>query len=558
MPHYRQHIVDFAEICFRKGIETVVVSPGSRNAPLIDAFYHRFGDKCISIVDERSAAFFALGVANYSNKPVVLICSSGSAALNFAPALAEAYYQKVPLIAVTADRPVAWIGQQDNQTIRQRDVYDNYIRKSCELPCQINNDDDLWHAHREINDAINSCRGFCGTGPVHINVPLSEPLYEPLPPVSKKVRIIDSAGPQHATVLTNELRAQWQKAQKILIIHGQDSPQSGVAESLKRLSKDSRVTIIAENIANVRDEKIIANPELMLAHCGQVVLTCPDLLVYSGGQIVSKKLKTYLRALDIQNCWRIGLDDGIIDTFQHAATVLPLSPNDCYSALCALPQKNDTDCYNEPWIGALKNGIAFRDITAKNCLFSDFAAVSFLQKNLPHESVLALGNSSIIRYSQLCDRGAEAVCFSNRGVSGIDGSVSTAAGLAFASGALTVCLVGDLSFVYDSNGLWNRVLPANLRIAVINNKGGGIFDLIGAPLQQLPYKNYMVASHPVDLKKLSEAFGVRYFFAESEKDLQDAIPKFFAKSDTAAVLEIATVPQINTAVFKKIMGMPER
>src|SRR5512145_1270269 len=159
MPDPKQHISDLAEICHRKGINYVVISPGSRSAPLIRSFYKVFGPKCISIVDERSAAYFALGIAAFSGKPVCLICTSGTAVLNYAPAIAEAYYQKVPLLVLTADRPHEWIDQQDNQTLRQNEIYRNFITASFELPQVISNDEDIWFAQRMINEAINICTG---------------------------------------------------------------------------------------------------------------------------------------------------------------------------------------------------------------------------------------------------------------------------------------------------------------------------------------------------------------------------------------------------------------
>jgi 2-succinyl-5-enolpyruvyl-6-hydroxy-3-cyclohexene-1-carboxylate synthase len=172
MIHPKQHITDLADICRIKGITRAVISPGSRSAPLVKAFFERLGEGCVSIVDERSAAYFALGMALQTQEPVVLICTSGTAVLNYAPALAEAYYQQVSLIAITADRPHEWIDQQDNQTLRQNNIYRNYIKGSYELPLAINSYDDLWHAQRIINEAINLSLSP-GMGPVHINVPIA-------------------------------------------------------------------------------------------------------------------------------------------------------------------------------------------------------------------------------------------------------------------------------------------------------------------------------------------------------------------------------------------------
>jgi 2-succinyl-5-enolpyruvyl-6-hydroxy-3-cyclohexene-1-carboxylate synthase len=176
MPHPKQHISDLAEICRLKGIRQIVISPGSRSAPLIQSFYRVFGDDCISIVDERSAAYFALGIAEYTRTPVVLICTSGTAVLNYGPALAEAYYQGVPLLAVTADRPRELIDQQENQTLHQSGIYRNFSKGSFDLPQVITSADDLWYAHRLINEAVDLTKTPF-EGPVQINVPLTEPLF---------------------------------------------------------------------------------------------------------------------------------------------------------------------------------------------------------------------------------------------------------------------------------------------------------------------------------------------------------------------------------------------
>ncbi len=213
MFHPKQHISDLAEICRLKGIRQVVISPGSRSAPLIQSFYRVFGDQCISIVDERSAAYFALGIAEYTRNPVVLICTSGTAVLNYGPALAEAYYQGVPLLAVTADRPRELIDQQDNQTLRQPGIYRNYTLGSFDLPQVITSADDLWYAQRLINEAIDMV--FTPhEGPVQINLPLVEPLYDELPPPSSSLRVISQSIPEIELQLTAELQQEWETGQK--------------------------------------------------------------------------------------------------------------------------------------------------------------------------------------------------------------------------------------------------------------------------------------------------------------------------------------------------------
>jgi 2-succinyl-5-enolpyruvyl-6-hydroxy-3-cyclohexene-1-carboxylate synthase len=554
MVHPKQHIIDLAEICLQKGVKYVVISPGSRNAPLIDAFCSCFGTNCKSIVDERSAGYFALGIARYSQSPVVLICTSGTATLNYSPALAEAYYQKVPLVAITADRPEEWIDQQDNQTIRQKGIYRNFIKNSYHLSQNIFTDDDLRFSHRLVNEAINNCMGI-RKGPVHINIPLTEPLYDSLPQLSEELNIIYGAQPEINIILPDNLIAQWQQADKIIIVHGQDNPQSGVSDSLKKLSQDSRVVVIAENIANIRGEYIIGNPDLLLANSKESQIDYPDLLIYSGGQVVSKKLKTFFRKTSNNPCWRIGYDENIIETFQQVTAQIPLKAENVYKALADLKISSKNSGYRKKWLDILESALRKSNAIRAKAPFSDLKVFDLVINSIPADTILEIGNSSVIRYSQLFDISKSVVCYSNRGVSGIDGCLSTASGTAFASEKLTVIIIGDLSFVYDSNALWNRDLSSNLRIIVINNSGGGIFHLIEGPSSKSGFKKLIEAFHPVNINKLAEAFGVDYYFAGNEKDLCSQLSGFYAGKGKASVLEVKTETAINNEMYQRMMGI---
>jgi 2-succinyl-5-enolpyruvyl-6-hydroxy-3-cyclohexene-1-carboxylate synthase len=553
MIHPKQHIVDLAEICWRKGVENVIISPGSRNAPLIDAFHSCFKIKCISIVDERSAGYFAIGIARYTQSPVVLICTSGTAILNYSPALAEAYYQQVPLIAITADRPAEWIDQLDNQTIRQQGVYRNFIKNSYQLPQTISSEDTHWHAQRLINEAVNSCTRF-PLGPVHINVPLAEPLYDKLPDLSQKIRTVDLSLAETCISLPQQFVKQWQLAKKILIVCGQDIPESEVSDPLAILSKDPRVVIIAENISNLKIDNVIHNPDLLFSHNNESSIEYPDLLIYSGGPIVSKKLKTYLRKADEILNWRIGYEDQIVDTFQHVTDIVSCSPKEVYNALGLIEIQEKNSDYQMKWLHASESALKRRDEIGSDIPFSDFKVFDLIMNTLPENSIVELGNSSVIRYSQFFSVNRNIKYYSNRGISGIDGCLSTAAGTAYASKILTIAIVGDLSFVYDSNALWNRELPVNLKIIVINNAGGGIFHLIDGPSDKPGFKKYIEAYHPVNIHKLAEAFDLEYFYADNEKELSEKLPLFFSDSKKAAILEIKTEAKINSEVFHRMMG----
>jgi 2-succinyl-5-enolpyruvyl-6-hydroxy-3-cyclohexene-1-carboxylate synthase len=556
MLHPKQHITDLAEICKRKGLNRVVISPGSRSAPLINAFLEALGENCVSIVDERSAAYYALGIAIYTQKPVALICTSGTALLNYAPALAEAFYQQVPLLAITADRPNQWIGQLENQTIRQTGIYNNFVKGSYDLPLTVSSGDDLWFVHRTVNEAFDLCL-FPGKGPVHINLPLQEPLYDELPPPSEKIRIIDRMHPQITLKLPEDLVTVWSNARRIMIVHGQDNPDAELAQILSSLSNDGRIIILAENIANIKGAHTLSNSNQILSVNRGNNPDYPDLILHSGGQVVSKALTSYLRRAVNVRCWRIGIDNGIIDTFKQVSGYVPYPPASVYRQLAEKNPVISANSYRDMWLAM---DTKTQDRTKKSLMqlpFSDAHVFSYILKLIPEGALLVLGNSSVIRYSQVFPARESQYYYSNRGVSGIDGCLSSAAGIAYASGKLTIAITGDLGFLYDSNALWNRDLPVNLRILVINNSGGGIFHILKGASEQPGFKKFIEAHHPVNIHKLAEAYGLNYLVADNETSLAAHWEEFTEDLVRPVVFEVKTDAAISASIFKKLMNSME-
>lgn len=548
----KQHIPDLAALCLQKGIRRVVISPGSRSAPLIRAFHDLFGDRCVSIVDERSAAFYALGLALADQAPVALLCTSGTAVLNYAPALAEAYYQQVPLLAITADRPHEWIDQQDNQTLRQHGIFAPYVKASLELPQAIGTAEDLWYAHRIINEAVD-LTATAPFGPVHLNVPLPEPLYDSLPPRSEHLPVIRNEKPQQDLGLPGSLRHDWEQAKRILVVHGQDRPGTPVADVLPSLLDDPRVVILAENIANVPGQEIISTSNLLLSVLRDNSPLFPDLILHSGGQVVSKALAGYLRRVPSVPCWRIGKDHTLIDTFRHLTGRIQENAEPVYRAL-ALLKKHGGSPYRQEWLAAeaaAQHTLAQYAETAPYC---DLTVMHQLWPSIPAGTRLVLGNSSIIRYAQLFRTNPGIPCYANRGVSGIDGVISTAAGLAMAAPEPVLAMSGDLAFLYDSNAMWNRNLPPNLRILVINNQGGGIFHILKGPSGHPAFTGFVEAHHPADLGKLAEAFGLSWSLATDRDELKRQWNEFMKPGDRASVLEVRTDPVVSASVFRKLMS----
>jgi 2-succinyl-5-enolpyruvyl-6-hydroxy-3-cyclohexene-1-carboxylate synthase len=403
-----------------------------------------------------------------------------------------------------------------------------------------------------INEAVDLTLTACH-GPVQINVPLNEPLYDELPPPSSPLRIISREMPEMGLRLSPGMIQEWNQARKIMIIHGQDHPGSMAVPFLQNLARDSRVIVMAENIANIPGENMIRNSNLILSRHRKASPEYPDLILHSGGQVVSKALTGYLRRAADVECWRIGNDHTIIDTFKLATHRIPFPAYAVYKALTEVESTVVESTYRDSWLKIRQAGNHQALQFIGEIPFSDLKVISQVCMSLPPGMILVAGNSSIIRYVQLFDAGYPGECFSNRGVSGIDGSLSSAAGIAFASGKMTLAILGDLGFIYDSNGLWNRELPPNLRVLVINNGGGGIFHILKGPSDQPSFRKFIEANHAVDLQKLSTAYGLDYYFADNEQTLGARWELFLADNGRAAVFEVKTDAVLSASIFRELM-----
>jgi 2-succinyl-5-enolpyruvyl-6-hydroxy-3-cyclohexene-1-carboxylate synthase len=346
---------------------------------------------------------------------------------------------------------------------------------------------------------------------------------------------------------------EWKQAKRIMIIHGQDHPGSMAIPGIQNLSEDGRVIVVAENISNIPGGQVIRNSNLILSRNRKASPEYPDLILHSGGQVVSKALTGYIRRAVNVKCWRIGNDHTIIDTFKLATRRIPFPAYAVYNALSGLSIAPAESSYRDSWLN-LRQATSHQTVEIiRNLPFSDLKAIGQVCMSLPPEIILVQGNSSIIRYVQLFDDGYQRECFGNRGVSGIDGSLSSAAGIAFASGKITLAILGDLGFIYDSNGMWNRELPRNLRILVINNGGGGIFHILKGPSEQPAFRKFIEANHTVDLQKLSSAYGLGYFYADNELSLGAQWDTFLIDNGRAAVFEVKTDAVLSASVFRELM-----
>lgn len=552
-----------ARILQEKGIRSVVISSGSRNAPLTQELTGNPAFRCFSVVDERSAAFFAMGLSKHQDRPAALVCTSGSAVLNYYPAVAEAYYSRIPLIVISADRPAQWIDQAIGQTIRQ----DHVLAAHCAYSTSLREGDDpqtAWYNAREINRAINTA---CEQqAPAHLNVPLSEPLYDTLDERSAcedpSPRLIEDlpVDPVPSPRAVEQIRRLWSEARRKMILIGARRPDDRSDEVLEELARRNDVAILSETTSNLRRGKDPApdDPGVFVRHIDRAILPLtaeqtaalqPDLLITCGGMVVSKKIKTFLQNASPRVHIHVGLHTHP-DTYMSLTHCVRTDDTTFFKLLDKCPPAPPCG-YARAWKEIAARREKAHRAYADAAPYSDFAVWKTLCRAIPEGSHLEIANSAAIRYSQLFDLpdGVSVGC--NRGTSGIDGSSSTAVGAAVALAPRGVTLIsGDLSFLYDNNALWNESLPDNLRLIVLNNGGGGIFRILNGARDSSFGRRYLQASHEITFRSLARMHSLEYFRAENAEELRRVLSDFWSSSPRARLLEVDTRACENDAVLR--------
>jgi len=553
-----QAIVDTVEICARKGVKKVVISPGSRNAPITLAFARNPGIQSYVIPDERSAGFIALGIAQKSNEPVALVCTSGSAVYNYAPAVAEAFYSHTPLIVISADRPPEWIDQRDGQTIRQTGILDSHVLGSYSFPDSVNHPDQLWHAHRLVNDAVNLATST-KPGPVHINVPLREPFYprqnDSFNP-SENIRIVQSELPK--SVLSKEQKENLQKelstSKNVLIVAGQGHWPQGFIDQLDNVSNEHHLPVVSDIISNCTSlPQSILNQDLFLAgeNDKRDQALKPDLLITFGQSVISKNLKLFIRKNKPIFHWHIDPSDEVADTFQSLTKVLHQNPEDFFKEFQSLNFSHSPE-----YAGHWKRYDNVGTTVLTHHVDGDFWELQAVAKILTHLATgtqLHLANSMPVRWANLINhQRKDLTVYANRGTSGIDGCLSAAVGCALSCTEPVVVILGDMSFFYDRNGLWHNHLPDNLRVIVLNNHGGGIFRLIEGPSNQPELDEYFETHQKLTAENSCKDFNIEYSKTESRQQLEGVLSNFLDTTGQAKLLEIQTDSKTNKALFSKL------
>ena len=530
-------------------IRHAVVCPGSRNAPIVHNLNECPDIQCYPVTDERSAGFYALGMAQATNEPVVVCVTSGSALLNVLPAVAEAQYQHHSLVVISADRPPQWIDQLDGQTLPQPDALGRFVKKAVSLP-EPRNDEERWYCNRLVNEALLETRHH-GMGPVHINVPISEPLFDFAVPCLPEERRIERLVAKDYTEIQKSIEERIRHAKRPLLIVGQ--LKYGLMEDEPI---GEHLFVLSESMAAIHNNNSLCIDELF-SRMSHDDFCQPDFVLYVGGHVVSKPLKRYLREAVGTEIWMATDDGQVHDVFCHVQKVIEC-PIDDINEILPWNAKGNEGYYNQmlDWVR--------RIVDAKKAYqpaYSQMATVKYLEHeigwNLKNGDYyfghIHFANSTAIRLANVY---ACHFVYCNRGVNGIEGSLSTAAGFSCATDDKVLCVIGDLSFFYDQNALWSQNLRGNLRILLLNNGKGGIFNILRG-LEQSPARDRLVAAeHRTSAEGICMQNQVKYQAARDMASMQEGVEWLLqTESEHPLLLEVLTDADEDERAFKEYYRM---
>ena len=529
------------EICKATNVRHIVISPGSRNAPLTIGFTNNSFFKCYSIADERCAAFFALGIAQQLQEPVAVVCTSGSALLNYYPAFSEAFYSQIPFIVLSADRPQDKIDIGDGQTIRQQNVFANHSLHNANLTENASEENDI-----KIQTAIHI--SITKKGPVHINIPFEEPLYQTIESLTIAPKYIEFASDDQPLENLDIYVNQWNSAKKILFLIGGDVPNSIEQYILNQLGENNAVVVMTEVTSNVHHPNFITNIDTIITPFTERDFKNfqPDILITLGGMIVSKRIKAFLRKYKPNEHWHI---DHLraYNTFDCLTKHFNVTPNVFFNAFLPKIKIVESD-YLQSTLTIRKCRGKKSDEYLSSIRFSDLKTFETILPMLPQNSQLQISNSSPIRYAQLFEINPTIEVFCNRGTSGIDGSTSTAIGAAMTSKKENIFITGDISFFYDSNALWNNYIPNNFKIIIINNSGGGIFRILPGHQENKTFNTFFETSHHLTAEHLAKMYSFDYKTANDESSLINGMA-LLKTALKPTILEVFTPSKCNDSVL---------
>ncbi|MBL3655314.1 2-succinyl-5-enolpyruvyl-6-hydroxy-3-cyclohexene-1-carboxylic-acid synthase [Fulvivirga sediminis] len=556
-------VYNIAEICAQLGVTEAILSPGSRSAPLTVAFARHKSIRCRTITDERSAAFIGMGIAQKTKRPTVLVCTSGSAAYNYAPAIAEAYFQQIPLLVITADRPSEWIDQLDGQTIRQQNIYGQHVKKSYQLPVDLDNESSEWHTYRTVSEAVNLANQF-PFGPVHLNIPFREPFY-PAPgeeaEYDTNIKVTN-----HVKNLADlphiewvRILEQWKTFKRILIVGGQSDANEALKPPLSKIIKEQKIPVVGDIISNLHGiDDIIKRADLFLGQDkpGLHESMHPELLVTFGKSTISKNLKLLLRKYQPLEHWHIQPSGYVADTYQSLSKVVPVTPLTFFKKIAERQHQESFDNQKQEnffYIWQIEERKAQRQT---NTFFphenwGEFECIKETIQQLPAGSHLHLANSMAVRYANYVGlENSDVEVFANRGTSGIDGSNSTTVGHCLNSDHLNILITGDLAFFYDRNAFWHNYKIPNLRILLLNNHAGGIFRIINGPSKLPELEEFFETKQQLNAKLLAQEHGFEYLNCDKKTKFKNYLKSFLEDDGIPKIMEIESDSATNTEILK--------
>ncbi len=530
-------------------VRDVVLCPGSRNAPLVHTLSHQLaGATCHSIIDERSAGFYALGLALATHRAVVVCCTSGTAVANLHPAVAEAYYQGVPLIVLSADRPERWIGQWAGQTLPQPGLFGSLVRKAVHLP-EPHTEEERWYCNRLINEALLAALAPL-PGPVQINVPISDPGVSLLPPTPAEHnskpsnrrpvgmqpgRCIQQLYPYRIDAQTIEpLLSRLVTFERKMILVGQESwsATTSTGETFPQSLRE-QFLCIGESLSN--SPVSICSLDALLASLSEADRRAlqPDLLITLGGHIVSNKMKQYLRTYPPRETWLLSPDPTVVDLF-CSLTEQIIAPAGPFLETLA---QSLAGCPSSPYARHWRERID--RLPSPTPRYSSLAVVGSLLSHLPEEPcVLHLANSSSVRYAELFRKSRRLLTLCNRGTSGIEGSLSTALGFARQRAEERhFIVIGDLSFFYDLNALGLPEVGSNVRVLLLNNQRGSIFQSLPTLEMDRLSQRYITAEHQLRAQGWAESCGWEYLSVHEASELEETMAYFVGPAERSRLLE---------------------
>lgn len=562
---------ELLDVLTAHGLDTVVLSPGSRNTPLLIGASAREELKKIVIPDERTAGFVALGTSMVTRRPVALICTSGTALYNYAPAVAEAFYQKIPLIVISADRPSQWIDQDDSQTLRQPGALDKIVKRSYDIPAETGmtspcgnpeyTTEREWFVNRIANEAIITATAG-NPGPVHINMQFGEPLNATIPYAANKVRTVEVIGNESALPphKSRELALRLMD-RKIMVTAGFMGADNALNRALSEFASLPNVTLICETISNLHPDGHAFMADSLLTGMSDERLDSlrPDIVISIGGALVSRMLKEYLRGSKGTEHWTLSDTDVSVDCFQRLALHIDVTPYRFFRSMAAMTSHlvrkgyaiKHPD-YHNAW--QKERDSIFSNDNGKLALlpWSELKALEKVFRSVPDNYNLFLSNGTCVRYAQLLTDRIPHACYCNRGVSGIDGTNATALGASLAYNGTTLLVTGDMSFAYCPEIMNMRRLGGDLRIIVINNSGGGIFRFIKTTRDLEMREKYFCSDPELPVRHVTEAYGWNYRSARDIRSLEEGLQFLF--SNPATLLEITVDPETSAETLIRWMG----